>query len=36
MQTPPEFKPRTYVPVRNKILTTIGTIALSGIVGFGA
>ena len=36
MQTPPEFKPRTYVPVRNKVLTTIGIILLSGIVGFGA
>ena len=36
MQTPPEFRPKTYVPVRNKILTTIGTIILSAIVGFGA
>ena len=36
MQTPPEFRPRTYVPVRNKIITTIGTILLSGVVGFGA
>lgn len=36
MQTPPEFRPKTYVPVRNKIITTIGTILLSGVVGFGA
>ena len=36
MQTPPKFKPKTYVPVRNKILTTAGIILLSGIVGFGA
>lgn len=36
MQTPPKFRPKTYVPVRNKILTTIGTIILSAIVGFGA
>lgn len=36
MQTSPEFRPKTYVPVRNKILTTIGTIILSAIVGFGA
>ena len=36
MQTPPKFKPRTYVPVRNKILTTAGIVLLSGIVGFGA
>ena len=36
MQTPSEFRPKTYVPVRNKILTTIGTIILSAIVGFGA
>lgn len=36
MQTPPEFRPKTYVPVQNKILTTIGTIILSAIVGFGA
>lgn len=36
MQTPPEFRPKAYVPVQNKILTTIGTIILSAIVGFGA
>ena len=36
MQTPPEFRPKTYVPVRNKIITTVGIILLSGIVGFGA
>lgn len=36
MQTPPEFKPKTYVPVRSKVLTTIGIVLLSGIVGFGS
>lgn len=36
MQTPPEFRPKKYVPVRNKIITTIGIILLSGVVGFGA
>ena len=36
MQTPPEFRSKTYVPVRNKIITTVGIILLSGIVGFGA
>ncbi len=36
MQTPPEFRPKTYVPVRNKIITTVGIILLSGVVGFGA
>ena len=36
MQTPPEFRPNTYVPVRNKIITTVGIILLSGVVGFGA
>ena len=36
MQTPPEFRPKKYVPVRNKIITTAGTILLSGVVGFGA
>lgn len=35
MQTPPEFRPKTYVPVRNKIITTVGIILLSGVVGFG-
>ena len=34
MQTPPEFRPKTYVPVRNKIITTVGIILLSGVVGF--
>ena len=36
MQTPPEFRPKTYVPVRNKIITTVGIILLSGVVVFGA
>lgn len=36
MQTPPEFRSKTYVPVRNKIITTVGIILLSGVVGFGA
>ena len=36
MQTPPEFRPKKYVPVRNKIITTVGIIPLSGVVGFGA
>lgn len=36
MQTPPEFRPKTYVPVQNKIITTVGIILLSGVVGFGA
>lgn len=36
MQTPPEFRPKKYVPVRNKIITTVGIILLSGVVGFGA
>lgn len=36
MQTPPEFRPKTYVPVRNKIITTVGIILLSGVVGFSA
>ena len=36
MQTPPEFRPKTYVPVRNKIITTVGIILLSGVVAFGA
>lgn len=36
MQTPPEFRPKTYVPVRNKIITTVGIILLSGVVGLGA
>ena len=36
MQTPHEFRPKTFVPVRNKIITTVGIILLSGIVGFGA
>ena len=36
MQTPPEFRSKTYVPVRNKIITTVGIVLLSGIVGFGA
>ena len=36
MQTPPEFRPKQYVPVRNKIITTVGIILLSGVVGFGA
>lgn len=36
MQTPPEFRPKTYVPVRNKIITTVGIILLSSVVGFGA
>lgn len=36
MQTPPEFRPKTYVPVRNKIITTVGIILLSGVVGFDA
>ena len=36
MQTPPEFRPKKYVPVRNKIITTAGIILLSGVVGFGA
>lgn len=36
MQTPPEFKPKTYVPVRNKVLTTVGIVLLSGVVGFGS
>lgn len=35
MQTPPEFRSKTYVPVRNKIITTVGIILLSGVVGFG-
>lgn len=35
MQTPPEFRSKTYVPVRNKIITTVGIILLSGFVGFG-
>ena len=36
MQTPPEIRPKKYVPVRNKIITTVGIILLSGVVGFGA
>ena len=36
MQTPPEFRPKKYVHVRNKIITTVGIILLSGVVGFGA
>ena len=36
MQTPPEFRPKKYVPVQNKIITTVGIILLSGVVGFGA
>lgn len=36
MQTPPEFRPKKYIPVRNKIITTVGIILLSGVVGFGA
>lgn len=36
MQTPPEFRPKKYVPVRNKIIATVGIILLSGVVGFGA
>ena len=36
MQTPPEFRPKKYVPVRNKIITTVGIILLLGVVGFGA
>lgn len=36
MQTPPEFRPKKYVPVRSKIITTVGIILLSGVVGFGA
>lgn len=36
MQTPPEFRPKKYVPVRNKIITTVGILLLSGVVGFGA
>lgn len=36
MQTPHEFRPKTFVPVRNKIITTVGIILLSSIVGFGA
>lgn len=36
MQTPPEFNPKTYVPVRNKVLTTVGIVLLSGVVGFGS
>lgn len=36
MQTPHEFRPKTFVSVRNKIITTVGIILLSGIVGFGA
>ena len=36
MQTPHEFRPKTFVPVRNKIITTVGIILLSGVVGFGA
>lgn len=36
MQTPPEFRPKKYVPVRNKIITTVSIILLSGVVGFGA
>lgn len=36
MQTPPEFRTKKYVPVRNKIITTVGIILLSGVVGFGA
>ena len=36
MQTQPEFRPKKYVPVRNKIITTVGIILLSGVVGFGA
>lgn len=36
MQTPPEFRPKKYVPVRNKIITTVGIILLSGVVGFGS
>lgn len=36
MQTPAEFRPKKYVPVRNKIITTVGIILLSGVVGFGA
>lgn len=35
MQTQPEFRSKTYVPVRNKIITTVGIILLSGVVGFG-
>lgn len=35
MQTPPEFRSKTYVPVRNKIITTVGIILLSSFVGFG-
>lgn len=35
MQIPPEFRSKTYVPVRNKIITTVGIILLSGVVGFG-
>lgn len=35
MQTPPEFRSKTYVPVRNKIINTVGIILLSGVVGFG-
>lgn len=35
MQTPPEFRSKTYVPVRSKIITTVGIILLSGVVGFG-
>ena len=36
MQTPPEYRPKKYVTVRNKIITTVGIILLSGVVGFGA
>lgn len=36
MQTPPEFRSKTYVPVHNKILTTIGIVLISGVVGFGS
>ena len=34
MQKPPEFKSKTYVPMQNKIITTIGIVLLSGIIGF--
>ena len=36
MQPPPDFRPKKLVPVRNKIITTVGIILLSGVVGFGA
>lgn len=36
MQKPPEFKSKTYVPMQNKIITTIGIVLLSGIIGFGS